>query len=95
MHEQIITSIWIYPVKSLGGIQLQEAKVLPKGLEHDRRWMLIDEHNNFMTQRVFPKMALFKMEMKNGELAVRTSTLTFHTFDGIIDPIEVEVRSIL
>ena len=102
MHEQIITSIWIYPVKSLGGIQLQEAKVLPKGLEHDRRWMLIDEHNNFMTQRVFPKMALFKMEMMNGDLGVRFENLSIDlpsTFMESIIPSKVwndnvEVREV-
>ncbi|MEI9911536.1 MAG: MOSC N-terminal beta barrel domain-containing protein [Bacteroidota bacterium] len=43
MSKRIVSEIWIYPVKSLGGIRLSSSKVLPKGLEHDRRWMLIDE----------------------------------------------------
>jgi len=34
---------------------------MEKGLRHDRRWMLVDEHDTFMTQRVHPRMALFKM----------------------------------
>ena len=35
--------ITIYPVKSLDGIDLEEAVLLPSGgLEHDRRWQLVD-----------------------------------------------------
>ncbi|TRX04263.1 MOSC N-terminal beta barrel domain-containing protein [Flavobacterium gawalongense] len=30
-----LSEIWIYPVKSLGGIKLQEAQVTDRGLEHD------------------------------------------------------------
>jgi uncharacterized protein YcbX len=60
MTKRILSEIWIYPVKSLGGIRLSTAMVLEKGLVHDRRWMLVDENNVFMTQRVFPALALFK-----------------------------------
>ncbi|MFM9837608.1 MAG: MOSC domain-containing protein [Cyclobacteriaceae bacterium] len=58
-----LTEIWIYPIKSLGGIRLHSSKVMEKGLAFDRRWMLVDEANVFMTQRVHPMMALFKLEM--------------------------------
>jgi uncharacterized protein YcbX len=60
-----LTEIWIYPIKSLGGIRVKSAKVFEKGLQYDRRWMLIDSDNNFMTQRFYPKMALFKTHIKN------------------------------
>jgi uncharacterized protein len=55
-----VSGIWIYPVKSLGGIALTSSRVFPKGLEFDRRYMLVDAEGNAMTQRKFPKMALFK-----------------------------------
>jgi hypothetical protein len=58
-----LTQIWIYPVKSLGGIRLKEAKVLPKGLQHDRRWMLISNDNRFMSQREQPILSLFKQKL--------------------------------
>lgn len=61
-----LSEIWIYPVKSLGGVNLRSAKVQPKGLQYDRRWMLIDQNGVAMTQRVFPEMALFKLKI-NGE----------------------------
>jgi len=72
MRELILSEIWIYPVKSLGGIRVHSAKILPKGLQYDRRWMLVDNQGTFMTQRIFPKMALFKLSL-NGELI----TITF------------------
>lgn len=73
MSERIISQIWIYPVKSLGGIRLSSAKILPKGIEYDRRWMLIDAENNFMTQRAYPGMALFKLSFESGSFKIRYS----------------------
>jgi len=55
---RILSEIWIYPVKSLGGIPLREAKVEPRGLQYDRRWMLVDDDGRFVTQREIPQMAL-------------------------------------
>ena len=43
MAELKLTQIWIYPIKSLGGISLSSAVVKEKGLEYDRRLMLVDE----------------------------------------------------
>ncbi len=52
-----LSEINIYPIKSLRGISLKESKIERRGLEFDRRWMLIDQNNKFLTQREFPKMA--------------------------------------
>lgn len=60
MGKKVVSEIWIYPVKSMGGIALTSARVLRKGIEHDRRWMLIDQDNTFLTQRAHAAMALFK-----------------------------------
>ena len=58
-----LSEIWIYPVKSLGGIRVTEAEVEEKGLKHDRRWMIVDDNNVFITQRAFPKMTLVDVEV--------------------------------
>lgn len=63
--------IWIYPIKSLGGISLNEATVMDKGLKFDRRWMLVDEHNRFLTQREYPQMALFQVSLNDQHLHIR------------------------
>lgn len=53
-----LTGLYIYPVKSLGGYAVSEADVTARGLRHDRRWLLVDERNRFMTQRQQPELAL-------------------------------------
>jgi uncharacterized protein len=58
MEKFILTEIWIYPVKSLAGIPLNEANAQQRGIEHDRRWMIVDENNRFISQREFAEMAL-------------------------------------
>ncbi len=65
-----LSEINIYPVKSLRGISLTEAKVERRGLQYDRRWMLIDENNQFLTQREFPKMATLDVEILETGLRV-------------------------
>jgi uncharacterized protein YcbX len=70
MKELTLSEIWMYPIKSLGGIRLTSAKVVEKGLLHDRRWMLVDENNVFMTQRVYPSMALFLVSLERGTITI-------------------------
>jgi uncharacterized protein YcbX len=70
MQDIRLSEIWIYPIKSLGGIRLQKARVLAKGLEHDRRWMLVDEQNRFITQREYPQLALFQLTISNDQLSI-------------------------
>jgi uncharacterized protein YcbX len=55
-----ITQLFVYPIKSLAGIAVQSAELCNTGLLHDRRWMLIDEQNKFITQREFHQLCLFK-----------------------------------
>jgi uncharacterized protein YcbX len=70
MLTRILSEIWLHPVKSLGGQRVGEARVLGKGLEYDRRWMLIDSNHQFLTQRVLPALALFQVRIENGHLAL-------------------------
>lgn len=65
-----LSEIYIYPIKSLAGVRMKSARVQEKGLEGDRRMMLIDENNQFITQRALPKMALFHVEWNEGLVTV-------------------------
>ncbi|KQS31608.1 oxidoreductase [Dyadobacter sp. Leaf189] len=65
-----LSEIWIYPVKSLGGIRLPEARTEERGLEYDRRWMIIDENGKFLTQRVLSKMALIDVKLTDQGLKI-------------------------
>lgn len=62
-----ISEINIYPVKSLKGISLSESFIEQKGLQFDRRWLLVNDKNEFLTQRDFPKMATLEVDvLENG-----------------------------
>lgn len=52
-----VASLHIYPVKSLGGFSVGEARTTDRGFEHDRRWMLVDGNGRFLSQRELPTMA--------------------------------------
>lgn len=56
-----VTELNLYPIKSCGGLALDEASVaasgLMNGLLQDRQWMVVDAAGNYLTQRTCPKMA--------------------------------------
>jgi uncharacterized protein YcbX len=54
----IIAALHIYPVKSCGGIALDEARISEVGLDFDRNWMLVDDALRFVSQREIPRLAL-------------------------------------
>ena len=58
-----VSSLHVYPVKGLKGIDLQSARATDRGLEHDRRWMVVDPGGEFFTQRTHPKMATVWTEL--------------------------------
>jgi len=58
MSQPILSQLNIYPLKSAGGISLENAVPEARGLAHDRRWMVVDDSGQFMTQRTCPGMAL-------------------------------------
>ena len=62
--------LYVYPIKSVGGIALQETRLDSRGIEHDRRWMLVDENHKFMSQRKYPRMALISTRLEPGRLIV-------------------------
>jgi uncharacterized protein YcbX len=70
-----ISELYIYPIKSLGGIKLDKATVTDRGFKYDRRWMLIDDNNRFISQRECAVMALLKTSISDKFLTV-TNTRT-------------------
>jgi len=66
-----VSELFIYPVKSLGGIAVSSALLTDRGFQYDRRWMLVNEQNNFLTQRELPAMALLQVRITAEGLQVR------------------------
>ncbi len=65
-----VSKLFIYPVKSLGGIAVDQTTVTDRGFEYDRRWMLIDEQHGFLTQREHAAMALLQVRLSENGLQV-------------------------
>jgi uncharacterized protein YcbX len=65
-----VSQLFIYPIKSLHGIAIRSANITDRGLQHDRRFLLIDKNNRFLTQREFPKMALLQTAIEEDHLMV-------------------------
>ncbi|WP_295798120.1 MOSC N-terminal beta barrel domain-containing protein [Mucilaginibacter sp.] len=65
-----ISELYIYPIKSLSGIAIKSAKITDRGFENDRRWLLVDSENRFLTQREHPQMALLQQAIENNVLKV-------------------------
>jgi hypothetical protein len=68
-----IKELYIYPIKSARGIPLTSARLDARGLELDRRWMIIDDKDVFLTQRKVPRMALIEVAMCEDRLTVRAA----------------------
>lgn len=65
-----VTQLWIYPIKSLGGVQVEKAEISSRGFLWDRRWMLVDAEGQFLSQRENAQMALLKTEIHDHHLVV-------------------------
>ena len=69
-HMAKISGLFIYPIKSLGGIEVESALLTDRGFQYDRRWMLIDSAGRFLTQREHPVMALLQVALEQDGLKV-------------------------
>lgn len=81
----ILTHLYIYPIKSLGGYRVSEARLTDRGLEYDRRWLLIDQQGHFMTQRKHHEMALLQVNISEGILSVSHKTQTMKPLSFSVD----------
>ena len=65
-----ISGLYVYPVKSARGVSVTDCQLLPSGLEHDRRFMVVDEEGTFLTQRDHPTLATLGATITGSELVL-------------------------
>jgi uncharacterized protein YcbX len=87
-----VSELWIYPVKSLRGYRVDSALLERRGLEHDRRMMIVDENGRFISQRSHPRMALIDVSpgLNGWRFALGEDVLDFEVGDQG-EPMEVWV----
>lgn len=65
-----LTALYIYPVKSLAGIDLARAILTEEGLALDRRWVITDMQGVFITQRTCAPMATLTTALDDRHLII-------------------------
>ena len=65
-----VSEINIYPIKSTRAISLRQARVEARGIQWDRRWMLVDAQGKFITGRQQPKLATVVTTIEDTHLQV-------------------------
>lgn len=77
-----VSSLFVYPVKSLRGCAVGAAPVDELGIAGDRRFLVVDEFGRFLTQRVLARMALITTGLANTAL-----TLSADSFGRVSVPL--------
>jgi uncharacterized protein len=70
-----VAALAVYPVKSLGSIPLTQVALTDRGFRNDRRWMVVNERDEFVTQRDFPKMATIWVEQFSDSLELASDEM--------------------
>lgn len=88
-----IARLFVYPVKSCAGVELNEAVLTETGLDLDRAWMVVDADGVFVSQREQARLALVKPQLKMEELILRApGMLALHVrIDAVEQPATVQV----
>ena len=88
-----IAKLFVYPVKSCAGIELQAARLTETGLEWDRSWMVVNSQGQFVTQRELPRMALIQPTLMATELELRAPDMPVLAvqFDAVGPLVTVQV----
>lgn len=85
-----LSQLFVYPIKSCGGVSLTSSLLTETGFEFDRAWMVVDAHGLFVTQRVLPRMALVQPNLKSQEMVLRApGMLALHV---ALDTVEKATR---
>ncbi|MEH2421690.1 MAG: MOSC N-terminal beta barrel domain-containing protein [Nostoc sp.] len=78
-----LAKILLYPVKSLDGIEVENARVLASGgLQHDREFAIFDEQGRFVNGKRHPKIHLLR-----AQFALLNRTISLQIPDGDLEHI--------
>ena len=86
-----ISELYIYPVKSLAGIKLENSSLTPFGLKFDRRWMIVDSSGQFLSQRELAKMATINTAISGGQLVLSHAESTITVPEAAQDSVEIMI----
>ena len=88
-----VSALFVHPIKSCGGIAVNDALLVETGLEFDRAWMVVDEQGEMLTQRERPRLALVVPTLRTQDMVLRApGMLALHIrLDTVEAPTRVRV----
>ncbi|TGN41781.1 MOSC domain-containing protein [Marinobacter confluentis] len=86
-----IHSLAVYPVKSLAGIAVDSMSLDEFGPQGDRRWMIVDGRQKFVTQRASPELAMVSTRFDGADVVVSIPGEGEFRLVPQADPCDVEV----
>ncbi len=90
-----LEQLLIYPIKSIGGINVKSTEVIPEGFQWDREWMLVDETGTFITQREQPRMSFLRCKETDNDFVILDEENNFTLVPKSIhslNPVEFDVN---
>ena len=87
-----LADIAIYPVKSARGIAVPSASMESRGLQGDRRWMLVDGNGRFVSQRELPALARLLVRPRGEDLALLLDGDAIEVARPVPDAARIPVR---
>src|SRR5436305_1900486 len=94
MPDFAVSELRVYPLKSAAGIAVDAMSLDEFGAQFDRRWMLIDEHGRFLSQRRVPQLALVGTALEAGTLIVSAGGET-HAIPPVVEPTLARTRAVI
>jgi hypothetical protein len=103
-----LASIHVYPLKSCAPLPLDAASVKRRGIAHDRRWLIVDADNRFITAREHPRLTLIRATVGDDGLHLAapempplrvgipradTSRITVTIWDDRVTPLPADARA--
>ncbi len=86
-----LSALFVHPLKSVGGVAVNDALLVETGLEFDRAWMVVDAHGEMLTQRELPRMALVRPTLRSEDMVLRApGMLSLHLR---LDTVEAPTRA--
>ncbi len=90
-----LSGLFVYPIKSLGGVALSKAVLTPFGIEHDRRWMIVRPDGSQITQRDLRKMARYQAIPEGKQIRIQdrhsTDSIAFPMLPTRTDTLNVQI----
>ncbi len=86
-----VSGLTIYPVKSLAHIDLSSSLIDSFGLSYDRRWMLVDHQNRYITQRQHARMCLIQTQLNAMQLTLSAPDMPDIVITPASNPVQRQV----